>query len=611
MSDLFSGLGGIRFPDVVMNSGPLPPSGGLPAPLHDTADARINYGSTLLGDLTPYAYGEPGYQSSQNSYLNIPHRIQKFVPVLHLPEPTGQGTFRLSHAVDDGDIAFVMRLERNSIFCTGTRGGGKRNSLGTVVDPLCNLATLNYIMAGLQVSLPVVAGKLDKANLWQELLYNLDRKRWNQTARDYSLDMDRIDYNWEGDARASTLEYPRHEPFGLDDLIHLVRHCIKPFGIVRGSEKQGGQSEMTSGPATWPVPTVATLVLDGKEGDVCNIWHKSDINAGDDLVLRFKLMPLEQYTLNHYYKGFAKKSFNSDNKHVGADKYVWQLVPDVYGLDHTEHRESDLGKIERDVQQRLRSMYTASHQTRQFAVLREHIHARRSSKRMPDDLKRLFSWVNVVDKDVHDKKGLIPWQQMGFWHIGRCQIMSPSYGVKEFYNNDMAEQLRLNHLDMTFQPMFVKHYTTIHVREPERKTRGATGAGLKRPWAAALRLEKLGSGPGEDDAPGWYTTRRAVVGEDDLQARQADKPEVDAHDKPDRYAARERTVTFKHPLGGQDEVMEEAAPSAASLEVFSKQDLVPDLGKTKRRKAAINKAIVEGSLLKVDGTSESHSMQIL
>ena len=64
MGEFFSNIYGAQFPDVVFNNGPLPSSGGLPAPLHDTADGCINYVSTLLGDLNPYAYGEPGYQSS-------------------------------------------------------------------------------------------------------------------------------------------------------------------------------------------------------------------------------------------------------------------------------------------------------------------------------------------------------------------------------------------------------------------------------------------------------------------------------------------------------------------------------------------------------------------
>ena len=60
---LFSDLhGSIRTPEVVMNQGPLP-SGFLPASF--TTDAQINYGSTLLGDVKPYSYGEPGHLADQ------------------------------------------------------------------------------------------------------------------------------------------------------------------------------------------------------------------------------------------------------------------------------------------------------------------------------------------------------------------------------------------------------------------------------------------------------------------------------------------------------------------------------------------------------------------
>ena len=129
MSNLFAGVYGAKFPEVVMNSGPLPPEGGLPAPLHDTPDSRINYGSTLLGDLQPYAYGEAGYMSSQ-SQNNQPHRIQKIIPELHLPEPNGLDTFKLSHAVDDSDIAFSLRLDRNSMICPmmGAKGGARHRA---------------------------------------------------------------------------------------------------------------------------------------------------------------------------------------------------------------------------------------------------------------------------------------------------------------------------------------------------------------------------------------------------------------------------------------------------------------------------------------------------
>ena len=81
--------------------------GGLPKPLHDTPDARINYNSSLLGDLEPYAYGEPQYLSSQTSYLNIPSKVQKIVPLLYLPDLDKVDSFRLNHPIDDGDIVFA------------------------------------------------------------------------------------------------------------------------------------------------------------------------------------------------------------------------------------------------------------------------------------------------------------------------------------------------------------------------------------------------------------------------------------------------------------------------------------------------------------------------
>ena len=175
MSDFFSGINNIRMPQVVMDQGPLPGMGGLPAPLHDTADARINYNSSLLGDIAPYAYGEPGFLSSQTAYLNIPHRIQKVIPTLYLPEPMDKSSFRLCHPVDEGDLAFVMRLNRNSEICTGLSNKSlERAGLGNAIDPFINLATLNYLLAGLQIC-TLVDGIRDK---WDNLMHHLDSSRF-------------------------------------------------------------------------------------------------------------------------------------------------------------------------------------------------------------------------------------------------------------------------------------------------------------------------------------------------------------------------------------------------------------------------------------------------
>ena len=380
MSDFFAGVYGAKFPEVVMNSGPLPPANGLPAPLHDTADARINYNSTLLGNLEPYAYGEPGYLSSQVSYVNQPHRMQKLVPVLRLPTPqvNSQHSFELSHPIDDSDIAFVMRLDRASTICTSLSSRAVNRQFSSVMDPFVNICTLNYLLAGLQLC--YVPTHPDKSK-WFDLLHDLDQDAFPEVGHRLSL----------------------------HDLRHIVRDLIRPFGVVRGSERQGGQDETGNSPATWPVNFVANLVLDGKERNVVNIWHYHDISAGDDLVLRLKPMRIPQeghgYTLNHYYKKFVQQNFQSVNQVMpNPPTHVWQLVPDVF---HLEHEPDPLP----------------------------------AGARLPPGLGLPQGYC---------------WQEFGFWHIGRSQVMFRKYAEQEYYFNDMANQLKINHLDMTFEPTWTK-----------------------------------------------------------------------------------------------------------------------------------------------------------
>lgn len=578
MSDFFGGLrSGIQMPEVVWNQGPLPSGDGLPAPLHQTADARINYNSSLLGDLTPYAYGKPGYLSSQTAYLNIPHKIQKIVPVIWLPEarPNAKDVFDLPHPVDDGDIAFVLRLNRDSMFCTGTKNGDmRRMGLGTAVDPLINLPTLNYILSGLQIGLRDTA----KGNLWHELFNNLDPFRFPGTReRDF-----------------------RDAPVTLDDVVNFIRHCIKPFGVARGSEKQGGQDEATLGAATWPVNFVTSLTIDGKESNVVNIWHHLDLSAGDDMVLRLKLLPVKPYTLNHYYKGVKRQSWGQE---AHGNQYVWQLVPDLLHLDLEGHA-SDKELVE----------YRQMMSTKVSAALR------------------------TLRGEVHET---IEWQSLGFWHIGRSQIMSGRYGVEEYWHNDQANMLKTNHLDITFQPCFRRMPTSF---KPVVQARGGMprrmAAVSARPaWSASLGLERLGMPPASNvrgtrlDAARMPRERDGAVPRGDpktsgmLSQGPADQGLAEKHEEPAAMAVHvgedAPAAHVSGPVAGVswlDETLLADAPAPPDASTLHEEELevpVPGLavpaggGGGKKYQRGPKRRALSGSLIKVDGTSEASEVGLL
>lgn len=294
--------------------------------------------------------------------------------------------FEISHAVDDSDVAFVLRLDRKSTVCSMMSSRSTLyHKVGTNIDAFVNLATVNYLLAGLQLCYSRSSNTQSK---WFELLHDLDQYRYPQPGVQLSL--------W--------------------DMRMITRELIVPFGVVRGSEKQGGQDETGMSPATYPVNFVSNLVLDGHERNVVNYWHYHDVSAGDDLVFRLKAMPIPKgrnaYTLNHYYKRFVQQNFESyfqQNLGHPFATHVWQLVPDIFTLDY---------KPENDV-----------------------THDTSCSVRMSPGFE--------VPKDY-------VWQEHGFWHIGRSQVMFRKYALKEYYNDDMANQLKVNHLDMTFEPTYTK-----------------------------------------------------------------------------------------------------------------------------------------------------------
>ena len=376
----------------------------------------------------------------------------------------GQVSFEISHAVDDSDIAFSLRLDRASTICSmlGAKSMA-RHRVSTSLDAFINLPTLNYLLAGIQLC--YIPGQPEKSK-WFDLLHDLDQHRFSDPS----------------------------VALGLDDIRFIVRDLIRPFGVVRGSEKQGGQDETGLASATWPVNFVANLVLDGKERNIVNVWHNHDISAGDDLVLRLKPMPIPSdreggYTLNHYYKRYVQQNFSHYFQNTwgrARATHVWQLVPDTFSLDFQPENDVNNGAYPQPGRGQQRDPLPHVAMSPGFEVPKDFV-----------------------------------WQELGFWHIGRSQVMVRRFAHKEYYYNDMANNLKINHLDMTFEPTWTKvpgeersSANDRSVRDPARPGRGmdrlrvlpgmmgaafgddeaAPGAKRVR-WAPQLELERFLSEP--------------------------------------------------------------------------------------------------------------------
>ena len=296
MSSFFGDLSGFTFPNSEFNQGPLPTGNILP-----NSAVHINYGNTLLGDVRPYKYGEPAHIEDQAAMLNTPHKIAKIIPELRLPD-SRDGQFNLSHAVDDGDVAFVLRVNRNA----GTiqqQNTFDRLELGRMVDPFVNLATVNYLLAGCQRYWNEVG-----AVFWQQFMVDTDFMPPLSQAR---------------------------RPFTVHDALLFVNEVARPFGIVHGSMMQGGQTEGSNEAVTYPVNFITTMAVSGRVENVANLWRDSNISAGNDLVFRLAFMPIAspvgdiEYNLNHWEKGVVRQRFDS----VEGRNWAWQLVPELFVLD--------------------------------------------------------------------------------------------------------------------------------------------------------------------------------------------------------------------------------------------------------------------------------------
>ena len=377
----------IQNPQVIINgTGPLPPSdtSGLPYGMNAIADARINYNSTLLGDLTPYAYGKPGRLSSQTAYMAVPHMIQKVVPVLSIPSAQfpGNQVTKLYHGISDGDIAFTININRRNIdeIEVFDKVGALR-----AIDPFVNLATVNYLLAGIQMY-----SDISGADKWHQFIRDIGMYKSPDT-------VNRVYKIW--------------------DILRIVRDVFIPFGIPRGSEMQGGQTQGTNANNVFPVDHVTSLLLDGKCINIINIWRKHEVSAGDDLILILKKIKPHAYNLS--------RDTNTSN---------WQVFGDMPN-NAEAHKENSTIQVD-------------------------------LNKRKEEGVWQIVPFVFDWASDGSDKwlSSILPnedeydYRENGYWHIARALQMAGKdpHEVGDTYSDATRYRKTGELMEVAFQPVFVE-----------------------------------------------------------------------------------------------------------------------------------------------------------
>ena len=250
----------MRKPDVVINRAALLPS--------NTADVRfpaskVNQQDTLLSGLVANKHGHGSSVSDDISCQITPHKIQKIVPQIFLPSAVsdvGPDNLLLSHAVDDGDLAFTIRMVRNNPTCMKSFDFFAKQNIPRSVDPIVNIATVNYIIRGLQTDMGA------NAENWKEFLQSTGWPMHKQT------------YEFH-DFKAG--EY-QHRNVSL-----FIQDYIRPLGVVIGSDRQGGQHQGVGRGrgVDFSVDYAVTILVDGLCDNMLNMWRRTEIRAGDDLLL--------------------------------------------------------------------------------------------------------------------------------------------------------------------------------------------------------------------------------------------------------------------------------------------------------------------------------------
>jgi hypothetical protein len=302
---LFDQLSGFEFPDVLMNRGPLPSTAGGPAGSDGSVDGVINGTSALLENISPYALGKSARTGSDRNYQQIPHRFQYIIPKLFLPSFDSDRRIPVSHAVDQGDIAFLLYGGDRAWFTSAQQFRTRA--------PPCAFATIevvNYLLLCMQAA--------TYNDTWDRLTEDLIK----DTAFQAALKKRR--------EKKTLTEFEHVLVFRAIRL--LIQQGFVPHGICAGSEHQGGQHEHDAGhPVQAAVNFVTTMTVDGKNVDLVNYWYEHSMIAGDELIFKLEKQHIRSkvFHLTKYYKEPVPMTVRTGPDDAVGDYHYWQLVPAI------------------------------------------------------------------------------------------------------------------------------------------------------------------------------------------------------------------------------------------------------------------------------------------
>jgi hypothetical protein len=86
---------------------------------------------------------------SDRNYQQVPHRVQQMVQQVAVPKPSGTTIVRVSHVVDNGELAFVVLSNGISLFSYPYHYTDRPNP--ATIPQFANLEVVNYVLCCFQM----------------------------------------------------------------------------------------------------------------------------------------------------------------------------------------------------------------------------------------------------------------------------------------------------------------------------------------------------------------------------------------------------------------------------------------------------------------------------